>query len=59
MAVRRAAIAWAATLIVACGLVALPLVAFAATSSVTIQNFAFTPNSPTITVAFMNEWMLQ
>ena len=56
MAVRRAAVAWAATLVVACGLLALPLVAFAATSSVTIQNFAFTPNSPTITVGDTVTW---
>jgi plastocyanin len=56
MAVRRAAVAWAATLIVACGLLALPLVAFAATSAVTIQNFAFAPNSPTITVGDTVTW---
>jgi plastocyanin len=56
MAMRRAAIAWAATLIVACGLLALPLVAFAATSPVTIQNFAFAPNSPTINVGDTVTW---
>jgi plastocyanin len=48
MAVRRTAITWAATLIVACGLLALPLVAYAATSPVTIQGSAFNP--PTISV---------
>jgi hypothetical protein len=38
MAVRRAAVAWVAAIIAACGLLALPLVAFAATSAVNIQN---------------------
>src|SRR5436309_3266060 len=47
MAVRRAAVAWAATLIVSCGLLAMPLVAFAATSAVNIQNSAFAPASVT------------
>jgi len=48
MAMRRAAVAWAAALVISCGLLALPLVALAATSAVNIQNSAFAP--PTITV---------
>jgi len=56
MAVRRAAVAWAATLVVACGLLALPLVAFAATSAVTIQNSAFAPTTTTIKVGDTVTW---
>jgi plastocyanin len=56
MAVRRAAVAWAATLIVACGLLALPLVAFAATSAVNIQNSAFAPTTTTIKVGDRVTW---
>jgi plastocyanin len=56
MAVRRAAVTWAASLIVACGLVALPLVAFAATSAVNIQNSAFAPTSTTIKVGDTVTW---
>ena len=56
MAVRRAAVAWAATLIVACGLLALPLVAFAATSAVNIQNSAFAPPTTTIKVGDTVTW---
>jgi plastocyanin len=56
MAVRRAAVAWAATLIVACGLLALPLVAFAATSAVNIQNSAFAPTSVTVKVGDTITW---
>src|SRR6266480_2186730 len=56
MAVRRAAVAWAATLIVACGLLALPLVAFAATSAVNIQNSAFAPAATTIKVGDTVTW---
>jgi len=56
MAVRRAAVAWVATLIVACGLLALPLVAFAATSQVTIQNTAFAPPTTPIRVGDMVTW---
>jgi len=56
MAVRRAAIAWAATLIVACGLLALPLVAFAATSAVNIQNSAFAPATTPIKVGDTVTW---
>jgi plastocyanin len=48
MAMRRAAVAWAAALVISCGLLALPLVALAATSAVSIQNSAFAP--PTVTV---------
>jgi plastocyanin len=56
MAMRRAAIAWAATLIVACGLLALPLVAFAATSAVNIQNSAFAPATTPIKVGDTVTW---
>ena len=56
MAVRRAAVAWAATLIVACGLLALPLVAFAATSAVNIQNSAFAPTTTTIKIGDTVTW---
>ena len=48
MAVRRAAVAWAAALVACAGLLALPLVALAATSAVNIQGSAFVP--PTITI---------
>jgi plastocyanin len=56
MAVRRAAVAWAATVIVTCGLLALPLVAFAATSAVNIQNSAFAPTTTTIKVGDTVTW---
>ena len=56
MAVRRAAVAWAATLIAACGLLALPVVAFAATSAVNIQGFAFSPTPITIHVGDTVTW---
>jgi plastocyanin len=56
MAVRRAAVAWAAAIIVAAGLLALPLVAFAATSAVTIQNSAFAPPTTTIKVGDTVTW---
>jgi len=56
MAVRRGAAAWVATLTVACGLLALPLVAFAATSAVTIQNSAFAPPTTTIRVGDTVTW---
>ena len=56
MAVRRAAVAWVATLTVACGLLALPLVAFAATSPVNIQNSAFAPPTTTIKVGDTVTW---
>src|SRR6266566_4747951 len=56
MAVRRAAVAWAATLIVSCVLLALPLVAFAATSAVSIQNFAFAPSTVTINLGDSVTW---
>src|SRR2546423_7101537 len=56
MAVRRAAVVWAASLIVACGLLALPLVAFAATSAVTIQSSAFAPTAITVRVGDVVTW---
>jgi len=56
MAVRRAAAAWVATLTVACGLLALPLVALGASSAVTIQNSAFNPPTTTIKVGDTVTW---
>src|SRR5947207_6141701 len=56
MAMRRAVVAWAAAFVISCGLLALPLVAFAATSAVNIQNFAFAPNSVTIAVGDSVTW---
>jgi len=56
MAVRRAAVAWAAAIIAACGLLALPLVAFAATSAVNIQGFAYSPKSITIRAGDTVTW---
>jgi len=56
MAVRRAVVVWAAAFVISCGLLALPLVALAATSAVNIQNFAFAPNSITITVGDGVTW---
>jgi plastocyanin len=56
MAVRRAAVAWAVAIIAACGLLALPLVAFAATSSVTIQNSAFAPAQRVVHVGDTVTW---
>ena len=53
---RRAAVAWAAAIIVACGLLALPLVAFAATSAVNIQGFAYSPTPITIHVGDTVTW---
>jgi len=43
MAVRRAVVVWAAAVVISCGLLALPLIALAATSSVNIQGSAFVP----------------
>src|SRR5438093_10668394 len=48
MAMRRAAVAWVAALVLSCGLLVLPLVAMAGTSAVNLQNTAFAP--PTVTV---------
>jgi len=59
MAVRRAAVAWVATLFVACGLLALPLVAFAATTQVNIQGFAYHQPSVTIRVGDTVRWTNQ
>jgi plastocyanin len=56
MAVRRAAAAWAVAVVAACGLLALPLVAFAATSSVNIQGFAYSPTPITIRVGDTVTW---
>src|SRR5437879_13122939 len=56
MAVRSAAVGWAAARVVSCGLFALPLVAIAATSAVTIQNSAFAPASVTVRVGDTVTW---
>ncbi|TMC72221.1 MAG: hypothetical protein E6J13_05405 [Chloroflexi bacterium] len=56
MAVRRAAVAWAVALAMSCGLLAAPLVVFAATSAVTIQNSAFNPPSTTVRVGDTITW---
>jgi plastocyanin len=56
MAMRRAAVGWAAAVLVSAGLLATPLVAFAISSAVTVQNFAFAPNSVTITVGDSISW---
>src|SRR5437879_13249243 len=56
MAVRSAAVGWAAALVVSCGLLALPLVAIAATSAVTIQSSAFAPASVTVRVGDTVGW---
>lgn len=53
---RRAAVAWAAALVLSGGLLALPLVAFAATSAVNIQNTAFAPATITIRVGDTVTW---
>jgi plastocyanin len=56
MAVRRAVAVWAAALVVSCGLIALPLVAYAATFSVDIQGFAYSPTPITIRVGDTVTW---
>jgi plastocyanin len=56
MAVRRAAVAWAAALVVSCGLLALPIVALAATSAVNIQNSAFAPATTTVKAGDTVTW---
>ena len=56
MAVRRAAVAWAAAIIAACGLLALPVIAFAATSAVNIQGSAFNPPTTTVRVGDAVTW---
>ena len=56
MAVRRAVVGWAAALVISAGLLALPLVAFAATSSVNIQNSAFAPATAPIRVGDTVTW---
>jgi plastocyanin len=59
MAVRRAAVAWAAGLVISCGMLALPLVAYAATFAVSIQGFAYAPNPVTIRVGDTVTWTNQ
>src|SRR5207244_11439490 len=56
MAVRRAVVVWAAALVISCGLLALPLVALAATSAVNIQGSAFVPPTTTVHVGDTVTW---
>src|SRR5438874_10007809 len=56
MAVRRAAVVWAAAFVISCGLLALPLVALAATSAVNIQGSAFVPPTTTVHVGDTVTW---
>jgi plastocyanin len=56
MAMRRAVAVWAAALVISCGLLALPLVALAATSAVNIQNSAFAPATVTVRVGDTVTW---
>src|SRR5438132_3526826 len=56
MAVRRAVVGWAAVLVISAGLLALPLVAFAHTSSVNIQKSAFAPATAPIRVGDTVTW---
>jgi plastocyanin len=56
MAMRRAAVVWTAALVVSCGLLALPLVAFAATFAVNIQGFAYSPTPISIRVGDTVTW---
>lgn len=56
MAMRRAAVAWAAALVMCCGLLALPLVALGATSAVTIQNSAFNPPTTIVHIGDVVRW---
>jgi plastocyanin len=53
---RRAAAAWAAALVISGGLLALPLVALAATSAANIQNSAFAPATITVRVGDTVTW---
>lgn len=53
---RRAAVAWAAALVISGGLLALPLVALAATSAANIQNSAFAPATITVRVGDTVTW---
>jgi len=53
---RRAAVAWAAALVISGGLLALPLVALAATSPVNIQNSAFAPATITVHLGDTVTW---
>ena len=57
MSVRPAAVVgWTTALIISCGVLALPLVVYAATSAVTIQNFAFSPTPLTIRAGDTVTW---
>jgi plastocyanin len=53
---RRTVAVWAAALVVSCGLLALPLVALAATSAVTIQSSAFAPKSIAVSLGDTVTW---
>lgn len=56
MGVRRAPVGWAAGIVIFSGLLALPLVASAATFPVNIQGFAYAPNPVTIRVGDTVTW---
>src|SRR5437764_487182 len=56
MAVRRAVVVWAAAVVISCGLLALPLIALAATSSVNIQGSAFVPPTTMVRVGDTVSW---
>jgi plastocyanin len=56
MAMRRAVAVWAAALVISGGLLALPLVALAATSAVNIQNSSFAPATVTVRVGDTVTW---
>ena len=56
MAVRRAVVVWAGAILAVSGLLALPLVAFAASSAVTIQGFAYAPTPVSIHVGDTVTW---
>ena len=56
MAVRRVVVVWAGAILAVSGLLALPLVAFAASSAVTIQGFAYAPTPVSIRVGDTVTW---
>ncbi|HEV8468796.1 MAG TPA: cupredoxin family copper-binding protein [Candidatus Limnocylindria bacterium] len=53
---RRAAVVWAAALVISCAMLAAPLVVLGATSAVTIQNSAFNPPSTTVRAGDAVRW---
>jgi plastocyanin len=56
MAMKRAVAVWAAAVVISGGLLALPLVALAATSAVNIQSTAFAPKSIAVSVGDTVTW---